>query len=106
MKRPLFLAVVLAGAFVSVDTGCSAQQIHTADVVIEQALTEAQFACVFAQRLTNPKDLAVACEIIDAGKDLTPQLEAFLNDLIVQRASMNKAGYQFDPEWMGWVKKD
>lgn len=74
-----------------------------AKTVASDVVTAAQFACVEAAMLTDAKEVALACQIVDEAAKLTPGIVAFIEQLVGQRQALKAAGYRYDKSAAKWV---
>jgi len=84
-------------------TGCTKQQLSTATSVMSEALTLSQFACVQLSSSKLPAEISVACQLIAEGSNLSPELQTFIEQMVVAREQLKDSGFQYDRK-AGWKK--
>jgi hypothetical protein len=88
-------------AFVALLVGCPGWGAKT---IASDVVTAAQFVCVEASALSDAKEVALACQIVDEVAKLTPEIVAFIEKLIGQRETLKAAGYHYDKPAAKWVR--
>ena len=84
-------------------TSCTNYQLSTVKSVIAEALTLSQFACLQLSTSKLPAEISVACQIVAEGSKLSPELESFIEQVVVGREQLKGAGFQYDRK-AGWKK--
>lgn len=97
MKR--FVAMVALGATLA---GCPAG--WNAKTVAADVVTAAQFACIEATAVSDAKEVALACQVVAEAAKLTPEIVAFIEQLLGQRDALKAAGYRYDKATAKWAK--
>lgn len=85
-------------------SSCDPKDVQVVDKTIRDVVSAAQYACIEATALTDAKEVSVACEIVKAISDITPDLLTFVEKLITRREMLKRAGYVFDKRAGAWQK--
>jgi len=101
MKK--FVASLALSASLLAGTSACPGDSTKINTAIEGALSFAQFACVQLSSSTSSAEVAVACKVVDEVAKLTPEVLAFVEQLISNREAAKRAGLTYDAK-AGWKR--